>query len=160
MFEEPVGKTEKDRSRLIMVTSAAAVLVVIGLIVLVTSLRSGRSEIQMARPGSPEFESYASSVAIKIVDKRWGERLGGRYGRIIFTVENTGDRTLSGLMLRGAAVGFSDEVFKDKIVSPVPTRQDELLPQQIIEVDLYLEPIPDPSAIKDMIVELYGLKVN
>jgi hypothetical protein len=89
-----------------------------------------------------------------------GERLGGRYGRIIGSVQNVGDKPLAGVELRAAAVGLNEEMYKEKITSPVPTRQEVLLPQQSIEIDIYLEPIPDPAQLRDMIVQVYGLKLK
>jgi hypothetical protein len=144
-----------------MLLSGIAVLVVIALIVLATSLGDGkRPAEEMSRAGEPEFDSYAQSVKLTIIDKRTGERLNTRYGRIICNVENAGDKTLTGLQVRGAAIGFNNEVYKEKIYTAVPQQEESLGPNQRLVVDLYLEPIPDPSQVMEMTMELHGLKVR
>jgi hypothetical protein len=143
-----------------MLLSGVAVLVVIALIILSTSLGDGEKPVEMARPGSPEFDSYASLVNISIADKRTGERLNTRYGRIICNVQNAGDKTLVGLRLRAVALGFNNDVYKEKILNVVPQQEEELGPNERVDVDIYLEPIPDPSQVMEMTVELYGLKIK
>jgi hypothetical protein len=161
MFEQPVGRVEKDRSRLIILSSGTAVLVVIVLIVLVSSYCGGETKVDVVRRGSAEFDSYASTVSVVINDKRTGVTgLGNRYARILCTVQNNGDRVLTALELRGVVAGFSNEVLKDKVISLVPRSRDTLEPNQSIDVDLNIEPIPDPSEIMDMFVEVHGLKVQ
>ena len=160
MFEQQVGKVEKDRSRSIMLVSGAAVLLVIGLIILVSSYVGRDVKVEMARPGSPEFDSYSGFVSVTIKDKRFGERLGINYGRILCTVRNDGERVLTGIQLRGTIIGFESEVLKDKIISPVPRQRDTLEPHESLEIDLNVEPIPDRSMIMDMLVELYALQVK
>lgn len=160
MIEQSAEKVEKDRSRLIMVLSGVAVVVVIALIVLLATFRSREAGPEMVLKGSEQFDSYASFVAITVRERREGERLGVRYGRILCTVRNTGERTLIGLQLRGAAVGFNNEVMKEKIITVVPGQRAALAPNQAVNVDLNLEPIPDPSTIMDMTVELHALSLK
>lgn len=162
MFEKPADTPEKDRSRLIMLLSGIAVLVVIALIILATSLGvgDGKKPIEMARAGSPEFDSYSPFLKVTIIDKRAGERLNNKYGRIICNVQNLGDQTLEGLQVRGVALGFNNEVYKEKILTPVPQQEETLAPNQRIDIDLYLEPIPDPSQVMEMTVQLHGLKIK
>jgi hypothetical protein len=161
MFEQPAGKVEKDRSRMIMVLSAVAVLGVIVLVILVSSGGdSGPSEVLVSRPGSAEFDSYAQSVKISDVEMRTGERATGSYGRVMCTVQNSGDRVLVGLQLRGVAIDFNSQVLKEKIITPVPNQKETLGPNQGMEIDLYLDPIKDRSQIMDMKIELYGLKLQ
>ena len=157
MFEQPVGKAEKDRSRLIMWSTGAAVIVVIGLIIAFSSSRSPEPLIEMARPGSEEFNSYARFVTITTNDTRTGERLGINYARILCTIRNEGDRTLAGLQLRGVVLA-DKEVVRDKVISPIPRQRETLSPHQSIDIDLNMEPIP--SVITDMFVELHALKLK
>lgn len=160
MFEQPAGKVEKDRSRSIMILSGVAVLAVIILIVLVSSVKKTTAPIEFSRPGSNEFDSYAQSVKINNVEKFTGERLNVRYGRFQCSVENAGDKTVSGLQLRLAAVGFNGEVFREKTVTVVPNNKDELRPGESMRVDVSFEPIPDPGEIQDMTIEVYSLKLK
>src|SRR5690242_16337917 len=113
MFEEPAADPKKDRSRLVIVLSTIAVLVVIALIIVVGS-RSSRqraSGIEMSRPGSPDFDSYSQFVQITDVVKETSSTLlGRRLGILRANVRNTGDKALTGLRIRAAAVGFGNEV--------------------------------------------------
>ena len=158
MFEQPAGRVEKDRSRLIMLSSGATVLLIIGVIVLSSSYCGRDATIEMMRAGSPEFDSYAPFVSITINDKRTGERLNVNYARLLCTVRNDGDRTLAGLQLRAVVLGFNDEVLQEKVTMPIPKQKDTLNPHQSMELDLNVEPIP--LQIKDMTVEIYALKVK
>jgi hypothetical protein len=160
MFEQPTGNEEKDRSRTVMILSGIAVMLVVVLIILVTSFGTHTAPVETAQRGSPEFDSYAQFIRIDIVDKRHGERLNQRYGRIICKVENTGDQILSALQLRAAAIDLGDVTVKEKIVHVVPNSADSLGPNRSLDLDVYLEPIPDPSGIKDMVIEVYALKLK
>jgi len=158
MFEQPAGRVEKDRSRLIMLSSGAMVLLIIGVIILSTSYCSRDAAVEMARAGSPEFDSYSPSVNITINDKRTGERLNVRYGRLLCTIRNDGDQVLVGLQVRSVVLGFSNEVLVERITSPIPRQRDVLNPHQSMDIDLNMEPIPE--LIMDMKVEIYALKVK
>ena len=160
MFEQPAGRVEKDRSRLIMLSTGATVLLVIGVIVLFSSYCSREAPIEMVRAGSPEFDSYSPFVSIAINDKRAGERLGVRYARLLCTVRNDGDQVLVGLQVRAVLLGFSNEVLVEKVSTHIPKPRETLNPHQSMDVDLNIEPIPDPSGIMDMAVEIHALKVK
>lgn len=160
MFEQPAVKSEKDRSQSIMILSGVAVLVVIVLIIIVTSLGRRPSQTELAHAGSPEFDVYAPNVRILNVDKRSGTRLNTRYARILCTVQNAGDQLLTGLQLRAAVIGTGGQLIREKIFTPVPNTRDTLGPNQSMNVDISLEPVPDPSEIMDMTIEVHGLKVK
>ena len=160
MFEQPAGRVEKDRSRLIMLSTGATVLLVIGVIVLFSSYCSREVAVEMARAGSQEFDSYSPFVSIAINDKRTGERLGVKYGRLLCTVRNDGDQVLVGLEVRAVVLGFSNEVLMEKVSSHIPKPREALSPHQSMDVDLNIEPIPDASQIMDMAVEIQALKLK
>ncbi len=162
MFEQPRENIEKDRSKLVMIMSGVAVAAVIVLIVLVTSFCKGSGRIDMALPGSPEFDSYVSNIKVDLVDKRVGEReLNKRvnYARLICNVTNTGDKVLVGLQLKGVAFGFNNETLREKVVTVIPGSHSDLEPGKTIRVEVSMEPIPDPSQIMDFRVEVAGLKI-
>jgi hypothetical protein len=160
MFEQPTVRTEKDRSQTIMILSGLAVLAVIVLIILVTSFGRRASQAEMAHAGSPDFDDYAANVKILNVEKKTGERMNLRYARILCTVQNSGDRTLTGLQLRAAVLGTGGQVIKEKIFTPVPNTRDSLAPNQSMNIDVSIERVPDPSEIMDMTIELYGLTLK
>jgi hypothetical protein len=161
MFNEPSGNTEKDRSRLIMAVSGIAVLVVIGLIILVNSLGPAETtRVDLAKPGSEEFDSYVAHVVITNIDRSTAERLNNKFGTIRCRVRNTGDKTLVALQLRGAAIGHNGEVFDETIITPIPRFHESLGPNQSIPIELVLEPIPDPTNVADMTIEVVGIRVK
>ena len=168
MFEQPIGKVEKDRSRLIIVISGLAVLAVIILMIFVSSHSiSQKKEIDIAQAGSQEFDSYAPFVKIENLEKYEGERLNVRYARMTCSVSNTGDKTIRGLQLRGAITRYLDEslkeeTLKEKVVSVIPDQFEKLSPNQTIRVEIFIEPIPNPNevAYMQMKVDLKGLKTK
>jgi len=143
-----------------MILSGLAVLLVIVLIIVVTSLGTRTAQTDFARAGSPEFDSYAPNIKIANIDKRSGERMNYRYARILCTVENAGEAVLVGLQLRAAIIGTGNQLLKEKIFTPVPNSRDELDPHHSMNVDVSVERVPDPSEIADMTIELYGLKLK
>ena len=166
MFEQPVGKAEKDRSRTIIVASGMAVLLVIILIVLVSWLGTRqRQTVDLSFDGSSEFNSYAQFIKVDIIDKKTGQRFNNsHYKRLVCLVQNTGDKTLTGLQLRGAAIRYTGdsvenfEVVKEKITTPVPAEQETLAPQQSMRLEIFFEPLDENISIDDLIVQVRGLK--
>jgi hypothetical protein len=160
MFEQPSGKAEKDRSRTIMLLSGLAILCVIVLIVAVTSLARRPTQTEFAQAGSPEFDSYATNVVIKNIETFTGERITGKYARIVCTVENAGDKVLIGLQLRATVIGTGGQLIRDKIIAPVPKTRDTIDPNQTMRVEASLEGVPDPTEIREIKIELNGLKLK
>lgn len=161
MFEQPAVKSEKDRSRTIMLLSGLAVLAVIALIIIATSFARKQSPTEFVRAGSPEFDAYAANVSISDVEKRTGElMIGSKYAVIECTVRNTGDRVLVGLQLKATVIGTGGQLIREKVITPVPNTRKALDPNQAMKIEVSLERVPDPWEIKDITIELYGLKVN
>jgi hypothetical protein len=160
MFEETTVKSEKDRSQTIMILSGVAVLAVIVLIIIVTSLGKRPAQAEMAHAGSAEFDGYAPNIKIGAIDKKTGERLNVKYARMLCTVQNGGDQAVVGLQLKASVIGTGGQLIREKIVTLVPNIQTTLAPNQSMNVDLSLEPVPDPWDIRDMTIEVYGLKLK
>lgn len=160
MFEQPAVRSEKDRSQTIMILSGLAVLGVIVLIIIVTSFNRRPTQLEVAHAGSPEFDGYASNVRIGNIDKKTGVRLNIQYARILCTVENAGDRMLTGLQLRSAVLGTGGQLLREKIFTPVPNTRDRLGPNQTMNIDISIERVPDPLEIMDMTIEVWGLKLG
>jgi len=160
MFEQPVVKSEKDRSQTIMILSGLAVLIVIALIIVVTSFGRRPAQTEFAHAGSSEFDDYVANLTIGNLDKRTGERMNIRYARILCSVQNNGDQMLTGLQLRAAIIGTGGQLIREKVLTPIPNTRDSLGPNQSMNIDVSIERVPDPSEIQDMIIEVYGLKRN
>lgn len=160
LFGQSPVNPEKDRSQRIMILSGLAVLVVIVLIIVVTSLGKRPAQTELAHAGSTEFDDYASKVMIGNLDKRSGERLNVKYARILTMVQNSGDQIIVGLQLRATVIGTGGQLIREKIITPVPNNRDSLAPNQSMNIDVSLEPVPDPWDIQDMTIEVYGLKLK
>ena len=160
MFEQTALKSEKDRSKTIMILSGVAVLAVIVLIIIVTSLGKRQSQAEMAHAGSSEFDVYAQGIKIGPIDKKTGERLNVKYARMQCTVENAGSQVVVGLQLKATVIGTGGQLIREKVITPIPNTRDSLAPNQSMNIDVSLEPVPDPYEIRDMTIELYGLKVK
>ncbi|HEY7911018.1 MAG TPA: hypothetical protein VIG62_03815 [Blastocatellia bacterium] len=188
MFEQPTGKVEKDRSRLIMVVSAVAVLAVIGLIIIVTQVwkpspsheefervyapapegEAIEGSQQIVPPGQgnansqpqSEAQAYAHLIEIAGIDKRTGVRLNTNYARILCTVRNNGDRVVTGMQLRMILYAFGGQVIKDKIVTPVPQIRETLGAGETMDLDVSIDRSPRAEEIMDMRLELYSLKLR
>lgn len=166
MFEEPEEPMEKDRrSQLIMVLSGAAVLIVIALIIVVGSTGSKQSaaEIEMSRPGSPEFDAYATSVKVIMTrdDRITAQNLLGNYiATLKARVQNGGDRVIEGLQLRAVAIGLDGNLLKERVFTPIPRRRESLPPNEVLPVEVQLDPIPNPDEIMDLTIEVHALKLR
>jgi hypothetical protein len=161
MFEQPIGKAEKDRSRTIIVASGLAVLTVILLIVMASWIGNrGQQGVEFSPVGSSEFNAYAEFLKIEGLNTREGERLNNNYVRFLCAVRNTGDRTLVGLQLRGVCKGFAGEVLKEKIFTPIPNQRETLGQNQAMDLDLYIEPTPAASEISEMTLEISAIKLK
>ncbi|MBI3651323.1 MAG: hypothetical protein HY231_09920 [Acidobacteria bacterium] len=169
MFEQPIGKVEKDRSRTIILASGLAVLLVIVLIVLASWFGTkGQKNIDLYAEGSAEFAAYAPNIQVEIKGQWKGERLNYYYRRMVCTVTNMGDKTISGLKLAGAAVMNTGEtldeyqVLKEKVVTPIPNLRDSLAPHQSMEVEINIEPLDQKTdnMVDRLITKVKGLKVQ
>lgn len=160
MFEQPALKAEKDRSQTIMILSGVAVLAVIALIIIVTSFGRRPAQAEIAHAGSQEFDEYVHNITVNNLDKRSGERMNIRYARILCTVQNAGDRVLTGLQLRATVLGTGGQLIREKVITPIPNTRDSLAPNQSMNIDVSIEQVPDPSEIMDMTIEVHGLKVK
>ena len=168
MFEQPVGKVEKDRSKIIIGISAVAVLTVIALIAIVSSFNSsGHKTVEMYLLGTPEYDSYSSFVRFDVLGRVKGERFNNsKYVRVEGILKNEGDKVLTGLQIKIMAVRYTGEdttqyeIIKEKIVNPIPSMYDSLDPKRSVRLDLYLEPLDDRESVDDILVHINGLKVN
>jgi hypothetical protein len=169
MFEQPVGKAEKDRSRTIIVASGLAVLAVIILVVLASWLGTkSQQKEELFVEGSPEFGAYAPFIKVEIKSQFEGERLNYFYRRMVCVITNTGDKTLTGLRLSASAVqntGYTLEeyqILKEKTLNPIPNSRELLSPNQAMEAEIFIEPLDEKTqrSVDRLIVLVKGLKYN
>ena len=75
-------------------------------------------------------------------------------------MQNTGDRVLVGLQLRATVIGTGGQLIREKIIAPVPKTRDTIDPNQTMRVEASLEGVPDPTEIREIKIELNGLKLK
>ncbi|MEW6208747.1 MAG: hypothetical protein AB1631_10295 [Acidobacteriota bacterium] len=172
LFKRPAGSVEKDRSRLIILISGVAVFLVIGLIIVQQMYYKGSVKIEFARAGSAEFDSYKDFVILSNIERFTGQRLGINYARLKCRVQNTGDKSIVALQVRMAALDFESNTHKrkdgslvEKFITIIPsqlTGRKSIEPDDAMNIELNLEPVPDPDSgeLMDIIVEVVGLKVK
>ena len=164
MFEMPNDDEGRSLSRKVMIWSTAAVFIVIGLILAYGLLKPKNTPkpIEIARPGSAEFDSYVSYIKIDKIEKSTAKNImGSNIGILRTHVTNSGDKVIKTLQLRAVAIGFDSEVLKEKIFSTIPREsQKTLAPNQTILVEIQLDPLPDPETVMEMTLEIYGLKLQ
>ena len=143
-----------------MVFSGLAVLIVIALVIIVGSRTANRAtEAGWIKAGSAEFSPYAQSIKISDMEKSTAATLIGRkLGYVQANIQNTGNRTITGLKLRAVAVGFANETMAERIATPIPRQRDKLAPNETIHVNVQIDPIPDPDQMMDMKIEVYAVK--
>jgi hypothetical protein len=183
MFEKPLGREEKDRSRMIMIVSGAAVLAVIALVIVVTQYVKPAAPVDMERvyavydpeteqygvalPCPPqnvaqtEAQSYVQNIKFD-VEKATGEypNLNSKYARISGTVKNAGDRTIAGLQLRMVVYINECELVREKVVTVIPEKKGSLGPGESLSIDMSVDRTPDKTLITHMRIEPYGLKLK
>ena len=185
MFEQSNGKIERDRSRSIMILSGIAVMAVIVLIVVVTRLKpAARVEMETVSPVSrayPESEAdykdmhcppqsvprteaqdYVANILIRDIDARSGEyaTLNSKYMRMLCSINNAGDRRITGLQVRMVLFGFNCETLKEKIVPVIPEKRSALGPGESLNLDVVIDRTPPRWEIMHVRIEPYALKLD
>ncbi|HWN98182.1 MAG TPA: hypothetical protein VNS63_02825 [Blastocatellia bacterium] len=185
MFEQPTGKIERDRSRSIMILSGIAVAAVIVLIVAVTRLRPAAkvemepvSPVSRAYPESDpdykemtcppqnvtqtEAQEYVPNILFRDIDARRGEypTLNSKYVRILCSIKNAGERTITGLQVRMALFGYKCETLKEKTVGVIPDKKAALGPGESVNIEVSIDRTPSFSEIMHARIEPCALKLN
>src|SRR5436853_1887281 len=162
MFEQPEEKANKDHSRLIMTVSGFLLVVFVALTIIVGTRASKHPAppLEMARPGSAEFDSYKQSIKMDEIKKATAKNMFGNIGMLSAHVQNAGDSLITGLQLRAVALGFNNEILKEKTITPIPKSRESLGPHETMFIEIQLEKIPEPGDIMEMTIELVGFKLK
>ena len=162
MFDQPEEKANKDHSRMIMAVSTLMLIIVVLLTIIVGTRASKQPvSLEMAGPGSAEFDAYAPFVKMSEVKKATAKSmLGGNIGMLSTHIQNIGDRAIIGLRLRAVALGLSDETLKERTITPIPKTRETLAPNETMLIEVQLERIPAPQDIREMTIEIVGFKVR
>lgn len=134
--------------RIIFIVVGVVSLVIIGfLIFLITRPSAGgnnagqQQRLEGAlRAGSPEFEQYREKVYLEKPEATEGARA---IGDIVMTLKTTArnftGKTITGLEIYAAVVDLQNKPVKERTVVIIPARQQELEPNQTMEIPITLE---------------------
>ena len=152
-----------NRTLIIVVAIAAAVVIAIFFGVLLWAIRGGVSSeptLQGAiREGSPQFEEYKSKIVLDDPDATEAKRaLGDIVMTLTTTARNVTGKTLSGLEIRASVVDYEGKPIKQRSVVVVPTRQPELPPNKTMQVNITLDGMKDSDARANIKMEVAAFK--
>jgi hypothetical protein len=157
---------EQDRSRgLLVVGAIAALMLAILIIALVMTKSGGDREVEnMARAGSPEFDTYKDKVTVEVdpEGKMVYPNMIGMWqleARAILT--NRGDRELTGVEVIGKMFDLEDKVIAQAVRLPIPRfRKEPLKPGESMNIVVKVD-APQKiteGEVKDITIELRGLR--
>jgi hypothetical protein len=157
--------TETNRTLVIVVAIAAAVLIAVFFYVLMRASGSGTTgepTLQGAiREGSPQFEEYKSKIVLDDPEATEAKRaLGDIVMTLTTTVRNVTGKTITGLEIRAAVVDYEGKPVKQRTVMVIPTRQPELAPNKTMPVNVTLDGMKDTDARANIKMEVAGFKLK
>ncbi|MCI0337117.1 MAG: hypothetical protein L0226_06045 [Acidobacteria bacterium] len=165
MFETEVDRSaERARSRAFLVIGAIAVLFILALIMMLSSLR--RENLPMlrnvVRAGSPEFDAYKDKVELEITGKITHPNMIGMFQlEVRAKLHNRGARMLTGVEVLGKMLDMNDKVISSNTSIPIPRiREEPLKPGESLSFSVKVDA---PSRVqehevKDITIELRGLQ--
>jgi hypothetical protein len=111
------------------------------------------------RPGSPEFEQYASKIVLDKPDAYESKRaLGDIVMNLQTIVHNFSGRTLTGLEIKGIVVDHQGKPVNQHAVVVVPTRQPELENNRSMAVRVMLEGMTDKDDRANIRMEISAIR--
>ena len=158
--------TESNRTLIIAVAIAAAVVIAIIFGFLMWAISSGPSAgvtLQGAiRPGNPEFDKYAPNIALDEPEGFEAKRaLGDLTMTLRTTVRNLTGKTITGLEIKGSVVDYEGKPVKEKTLIFVPSeRQPELLPNKTMQAQMMLDGMKDSDPRANIKMEVTGFKLK
>jgi hypothetical protein len=155
--------TESNRTLIIVVAIAAAVVIAVVFGVLLWAVSTGpSSEVALQgaiRAGSPEFEKDQPNIILETPEGWEGKRaLGDLTMSLKTTVRNLTGKTLNGLEIKGSVVDHEGKPVKEKTLIFIPTKQPELAPNKTMQVQMMLDGMKDTDPRADIKMEVVGFK--
>jgi hypothetical protein len=155
--------SDDSRRTVIIIVAVIAAVAIAGLFyVLMRASGGGSVEPTLEgalRPGSPEFEQYASKI---ILDKPEAYESKRALGDIVMNlqtiVHNFSGRTLSGLEIKGTVVDHQGKPVNQHAVVVVPTRQPELENNRSMAVRVMLEGMTDKDDRANIRMEVSAIR--
>ena len=158
--------TESNRTLIIAVAIAAAVVIAIIFGFLMWAVSSGPSAgvtLQGAvRQGNPEFGKYAPNIVLDEPEGFEAKRaLGDLTMTLRTTVRNLTGKTVTGLEIKGSVVDYEGKPVKEKTLIFVPSeRAQELLPNKTMQAQMMLDGMKDTDPRAQIKMEVVGFKIK
>jgi hypothetical protein len=161
--ERQLPEKDDSRRKVIIIVAIVAALAIGGLFYFLMRASSGitvEPTLEGAvRPGSPEFDQYASKIFVEAPEADEAKRaLGDIVMNLQTTVRIFTGRTLNGLELRGMVVDHQGKPVRQQTVVVIPTRQPELEPNHSMAVRIRIEGMTDSDDRANIKVEVTGFK--
>jgi len=158
--------TESNRTLIIAVAIAAAVVIALIFGFLLWAISSGPSAgvtLQGAiRPGNPEFEKHVPHIVLDEPEGFEAKRaLGDLTMTLRTTVRNVTGKTITGLEIKGSVVDYEGKPVKEKTLIFVPSeRTPELLPNKTMQAQMMLDGMKDSDPRANIKMEVVGFKLK
>jgi hypothetical protein len=152
-------REESARRTLIIVVAVIAVVAIGGLFYILlrkTAAPGPSPTLQGAiRPGSPDWDSYVSKIALDTPEADEAKRaLGDTVMTLHTTVRNFTGRTITGLEIRGTVVDSAKNPVKQRTLVVIPGRQPELEPLKTMRVSVLIDGFTDSDNRADIKMEV------
>src|SRR6266550_4232254 len=153
--ERQIPDGDDSRRTIIIVVAVIAAIGIAALFYLLMRASGGGTvepTLEAAiRPGSPEFEQYASKIVVDKPDAYESKRaLGDIVMNLQTVVHNFSGRTLTGLEIKGSVVDHQGKPVNQRAVVVVPTRQPELENNRSMSVVVMLDGMTDKDDRADV----------
>jgi hypothetical protein len=161
--ERQLPDPDDSRRTVIIIVAVIAAVAIAGLFyVLMRASGGGAVEPTLEgalRPGSPEFEQYASKIVLDKPEAYESKRaLGDIVMNLQTIVHNFSGRTLTGLEIKGIVVDHQGKPVNQHAVVIVPIRQPELENNRSMAVRVMLEGMTDKDDRANIRMEVSGIR--
>lgn len=151
----------RERQRMLLIFGAlAAIILGLLLVLFAGSEESKDSDIAGLHPaGSAEFESYREKIQLEMIETIVHPNLiGMAQHEVRARLTNLGDRTLTGIAVRGRMLGLDDSTVAETVGYPVPRfRAEPLPPGQALDFSIKID---RPGNVGEELVKDHALELN
>jgi hypothetical protein len=161
--ERQIPDSDDSRRTIIIVVAVVAAIGIAALFYLLMRASGGGTvepTLQGAiRPGSPEWEQYASKIVLDKPEAYESKRaLGDIVMNLQTVVHNFTGHTLTGLEIKGIVVDHQGKPVNQRAVVVIPTRQPELENNRSMAVRVMLEGMTEKDDRANIKMEVSAFK--
>jgi hypothetical protein len=165
LSQKQISEPDDSSRKIVIIVAVLAAIVLAGLFYFLMRASSGPSRanptLQGAiRPGSPEWNDFASKIVLDAPEATEAKRaLGDIVMNLQTTARNFTGRTLSGLEIKGSVVNRAGQPIREQVVIAVPSAQTaELEPNRTMFVQVRLDGMTDADERANIKMEVTGFK--